>query len=179
MDAALQELLDTHAITRLLADYAHACDRCDTERMAATYWPDSWDDHGRDQMPGPQFAAHMTETVIPASCETLSHLLGQSRIVIEGDRAGAETYYLAVTLDTGTDGAARCNQLGGRYVDRLERRGGEWRIKQRVCLRDWSASFPVGDDHFAHARLTPGRRDGLDPSYAVLGWDHRAGSSAI
>jgi len=177
MDAQLQEMLDHYAITRLLADYAHACDRCDTERMAATYWPDSWDDHGRDKMPGPEFSVYMTRDVIPASCETLSHLLGQTRIMLDGDRAGAETYYIAVTRDAAPDGAPRCNQLGGRYVDQIERRSGEWRIKRRTCLRDWSVSMAVADDYFAHAELTPGARSGADPSYPVLGWTHSAGTS--
>lgn len=174
MDQRLQELLDHHAITRLLAEYAHACDRCDTERMAAIYWEDSWDDHGKDQATGPAFAELMTRELIPANCETLSHILGQSLINLAGDEAGAETYYLAVTRAVGADGQPICNQLGGRYVDRLERRAGEWRIKHRTCLRDWSVTLRVEDDHFAAAMLKPGHRSGEDLSYQVLGWQHGA-----
>lgn len=172
MDPRLQELLDHQAISRLLAEYAHACDRCDTDRMAAVYWEDSWDDHGRDQAAGPDFARAMTRKIIPENCETLSHLLGQSLIAIDGDEAGAETYYLAVTRSTGNDGEPRCNQLGGRYIDRLERRGGEWRIKHRTCLRDWSVTLRVEEDRFALAQLKPGHRSREDLSYPVLGWHH-------
>ena len=174
MDPRLQELLDQQAITRLLAEYAHACDRCDTERMASVYWADSWDDHGVTQAPGPEFARLMSRQIIPASCETLSHLLGQSLINIDGDSAGAETYYIAVTRDTTAEGEPRCNQLGGRYIDRLERRGGEWRIRHRTCVRDWSMSLRLEEDHFAHAELKLGQRSGEDLSYPVLGWQHRA-----
>ncbi len=174
MDPRLQELLDRQEIARLLARYAHACDRCDGEAMAAVYWPDSWDDHGRDQASGPDFARLMTGEIIPRTCETLSHLLGQSLIEIDGDRAGAETYYLAVTRSLGKDGEPRCNQLGGRYVDRLERRGGEWRIEHRTCLRDWSVTLRIEEDHFALAMLKPGHRSGEDLSYPVLGWQHGA-----
>ena len=179
LDPRLQEMLDHHAITRLLAEYAHGCDRCDTERMASVYWPDSWDDHGRDQATGPDFAELMTQRIIPANCETLSHLMGQSLITIDGDIAGAETYYLAVTRATDEDGQPSCHQLGGRYIDRLERRPNAdgqpvWKISHRTCLRDWSVSLKVDDDRFALAQLKPGHRSGDDPSYPVLGWRHRA-----
>jgi hypothetical protein len=30
--------------------------------------------------------------------------------------------------------------MGGRYVDRLERRNGEWRIAVRRCTIEWSLS---------------------------------------
>jgi hypothetical protein len=142
--------------------------------MAAVYWEDSWDDHGVTQAAGPQFARLMSREIIPRSCETLSHILGQSLINVDGDSAGAETYYIAVTRDTGADGEPRCNQLGGRYIDRLERRGGEWRIKHRICLRDWSMSLRLEDDYFAHAQLKAGQRSGEDLSYPALRWQHRA-----
>lgn len=175
MDERLRELLDHHEIRKLLATYAHGCDRCDTDLMASTYWPDSWDDHGKDQAPGPEFSRLMTREIIPAACETLSHILGQSLITVTGDTAGAETYYVAVTRARGKDGEALCNQLGGRYVDRLERREGQWRVKHRTCLRDWSVTLRVEEDHFALAGLEPGQRSGLDPSYAVLGLRHGGG----
>lgn len=174
LDQRLRAMLDHHEITRLLAEYAHGCDRCDTERMASVYWPDSWDDHGVNQATGPNFAELMTQRIIPASCETLSHLIGQSLVSVDGDSAGAETYYIAVTRSTDEGGEPRCNQLGGRYIDRLERRGGVWKITHRTCLRDWSVSLRVKEDTFALSQLKPGHRSGDDPSYPVLGWRHGA-----
>ena len=172
MDAGLQLLLDERDIRRLLAEYAHGCDRCDGALMGSVYAADSWDDHGVTKAAGPEFSRVMTEEIIPASCETLSHLLGQSLIEVDGDTARAETYYVAVTLST-VDGAPMCNQLGGRYVDRLERSHGAWKVKHRVCLRDWSVSLDVKADSFAHAQLTLGRRDGEDVGVALLGLAHR------
>ena len=32
--------------------------------------------------------------------------------------------------------------FGGRYVDRLEKRGGEWRISRRDYVLDWSHPLP-------------------------------------
>jgi ketosteroid isomerase-like protein len=172
MDARIQEMLDHHEIRKVLAEYVHGCDRCDTSAMAGVYWEDSWDDHGVTQAPGPEFARIMTTTRIPQDSETLSHLLGQSLIAVDGDGAGAETYFIAVTLANGADGRPRCHQLGGRYVDRLERRDGVWKIVHRVAVRDWSVSHVVEEDSFARAQLRPGARTSEDASYAVLGREH-------
>jgi hypothetical protein len=172
MDPQLQELIDERDIRRLLAEYAHGCDRCDGALMGSVYVADSWDDHGTVKAAGPEFARVMTEEIIPASCDTLSHLLGQSLVEIDGDTARAETYYLAVTRST-VDGVPMCNQLGGRYVDRLERVDGGWKVKHRVCLRDWSVSLEVKADTFANAQLTPGERSGADPGVALMGLAHR------
>jgi hypothetical protein len=168
MDKRLQLLLDERDIRRLLAEYVHGCDRGDAAVMGSVYAPESWDDHGRVKAPGPEFSQVMTDKLIPESCETLSHLLGQSLIEIDGDTAKSETYYIAVTRST-NEGVPMCNQLGGRYIDSLERIDGEWKVKQRVCLRDWSISLEVNADTFLEARLTPGARSGQDPGVALLG----------
>src|SRR5205085_6800983 len=101
-----------------------------------------------------------------------SHLLGQSLIRIDGDEAAAETYFLAVQRRRDAAGAPYCEQLGGRYVDRLERRNGSWRIKHRTAVRDWSISLEVRQDHFLKAELTPGLRSARDPGVAALGRAH-------
>ena len=171
LDERVREMLDHHEITQLIAEYCHGCDRCDTELMASTYWEDSWDNHGVSQAPGPEYA-RMTVPAIREETRTLSHHLGQSLIKVEGNEAGAQTYYLAVTLTNAPDGTPMCNQLGGRYVDRLERREGRWKVKERITVRDWSISLKVEHDIFALQELTPGRRSAQDPSYAVLKMTH-------
>jgi hypothetical protein len=173
MDPRLQMLLDERDIRRLLAEYAHGCDRCDGALMGSVYAPESWDDHGNVKASGQEFARVMTEEIIPASCETLSHLLGQSLIEIDGDSARAETYYIAVTRSVVGE-VPMCNQLGGRYVDRLERSDGAWKVSHRVCVRDWSVSLEVQTDAFAKSGLTPGARGPGDPGVALLGLAHTA-----
>ena len=167
MDRRLQNMLDHHEITRVLTEYCHGCDRCDERHMASVYWDDSWDDHGVHKAPGPQYA-RIAIPEIRDDTQVLSHHLGQSLIDVDGDKAGAETYFIAVTRTTSTDGRQLCNQLGGRYVDRFERREGVWKIKNRVTVRDWSVSLKVEEDVFALAQLTPGRRSADDPSCRVL-----------
>jgi hypothetical protein len=84
VDPRLQQMLDEHEIRRLLAEYVHGCDRVDAALLASVYWPDSWDDHGITQAPGPEFASIMTRR-ISNECEVLWHLMGQSLIRIDGD----------------------------------------------------------------------------------------------
>lgn len=175
MDERLQEMLDHYEITKTLSQYCHGCDRCDEERMANVYLDDSWDDHGDVEAPGPEFARIMTAR-IQSTTKTLSHMLGQSQIKVDGDEAGAETYFLAAFLTT-RDGVEICNQLGGRFVDKLQRVDGRWRIKHRIAMRDWSISLPVEHDYVAHSQLTEGSRSNADPSFAVLGLIHSAARS--
>ena len=85
---------------------------------------------------------------------------------IDGDVAHAESYSLGIFLDKGAETG---RVLAGRYIDRLERRDGEWRIALRrttveIAL-EGKAALPggtalVGSDYLK------GHRDRTDLSYA-------------
>jgi hypothetical protein len=171
MDARIQEMLDHYEITKTLKEYCFGCDRCDPEIMRSVYLEDSFDDHGHVKAPGPEFVRIMIGD-IRGTTDSLSHLLGQSLVRVDGDKAGADTYFLAVFHNTSEDGTRMCNQLGGRFVDRFEREDGRWRIKHRQVVRDWSISLPVEADALARAGLMHGQRSDSDPAFAVLGLRH-------
>jgi hypothetical protein len=67
------------------------------------------------------------------------HVLFQSNIDIDGDIAHGETYYQFV----GRNRDESVVLAGGRYVDRLERRGDEWRIALRTNIIEWATSPPA------------------------------------
>src|SRR3546814_3078060 len=140
IDSRLLEMLDHYEITRTLKQYCFACDRGDEARMAAVYLDDSWDEHGVYAARGPAFARIMSQAVAEQT-DSMFHLLGQSQIRVDGDVVGADSYFLAVSRNTGADGVVMCNQLGGRFVDYLERVDGGWKIKKRIVVRDWSISI--------------------------------------
>ena len=171
MDHRLQDMLDHHEIVKTLKQYCFAADRCDRPRMESVYAKESWDDHGVYAAPGPEFANIMTRE-IAAQTDTLFHMLGQSQIIIEGDAAGAETYFFAVAQSTREDGVVMCNQLGGRFVDSLVREEGCWLIKHRTVVRDWAISLPIEADWTEHAGLARGHRSSADPGYAALAQRH-------
>ena len=170
-EARLQEMWDHHEIRQLLATYCHGCDRGDEVEMASTYAPDSWDDHGTRKMEGRRFSIETVEESLRTT-NLVSHQLGQSLIRVDGDTAGAETYYIATLLYPGENGSETIGQLGGRYVDTLAREKGKWLIKDRVCVREWSHSHPVTGDWLAEAGFAGMHRSQDDPSYARLGLTH-------
>jgi hypothetical protein len=167
----LREMIDHFQIRKLLAQYCRGSDRADEPLMASIYAEDSWDDHGIVQAPGAEYSRIMCQQV-EETTESLSHHLGQSLITIDGDSAGAETYFIAVARDTAEDGTPMCNQLGGRFVDQLIREDGRWKVKHRKVLRDWSVAIPLHHDWVLSNTLTAGQRSDDDHSYAVLGTTH-------
>jgi hypothetical protein len=174
MDPRLQEVIDHHEIRRLLAEYCHACDRADGALMASLYaGDDSFDDHGLVRAPGPAYAEQMTRLIQERS-EVVSHILGQSLIRVDGDQAGAETFFFALMRVQGADGGPCLNQLAGRFVDQLVRVDGQWKIKHRTAVRDTSITLKVEQDMQAGYGMTPGRRDAEDPGVALVGIAHRS-----
>ncbi|RYE55547.1 MAG: nuclear transport factor 2 family protein [Rhizobiaceae bacterium] len=171
MDPRLQEMLDHYEISKTLNEYCHSCDRCDVDGVTSVYVEDSWDDHGAFQATGPDFARAIVPNILETS-ESMYHLLGQSMINVTGDEAGAETYFLAGARMPGDDGELVINQLGGRFVDRLERVDGAWKIKHRTVVRDWTIAIPLEKDWVLATHLKPGLRSNDDPSYAALGRVH-------
>jgi hypothetical protein len=170
MDDRIQTLLDHHEIQQLLATYCHGCDRGDEVEMASVYSEDSFDDHGPRKMSGRELAI---DTVGDTSASIVSHQLGQSLIRVQGDAAGAETYFLATVIyPPDAEGRQDINQLAGRYVDELRREDGAWRIKRRTCVREWSISLPVTRDWLAGQDFVQSRRGPADLSWRVLGLTH-------
>ena len=173
MDLRLQEMIDCHEIRKALALYCHACDRGDAALMASVYTgEDSFDDHGLVQAPGPEYAMRMTANILERT-DAVWHVLGQSMITIDGDTAGAETFFLGFMRLKPVDGVSRLNQLAGRFVDRFERIGGEWKIHHRTCVRDTSITLRVEEDMQAGYGIKPGTRDASDPGVALIGIAHR------
>ena len=167
MDPRLQELLDHHEIRQLLARYAHGCDRGDATVMGGVYAEESWDDHGPNKCDGRSFAAIITDDLV-AHGTMCSHLMGQSLIIVDGDAARAETYFLASISNRPGDPDATMHQLGGRYIDTLTRAAGTWKIARRICVRDWSASQPVRADWLQGAGFVGGCLGTDDPGAALM-----------
>ena len=69
--------------------------------------------------------------------------------------------------DTAPEGA-RDSVMALRYVDRFEREpGGEWRIRKRVCVWDYTYIVPAGDRWPWGEDYVLGQPNGDDPSYTL------------
>lgn len=160
-----RDLIAKQACLEVLARYARGVDRCDPELVRSTYHPDAFDDHGGYQGDAGGFVAWVKPTVMDAFACTM-HKLGNCLVEIadDGEHAFAETYAIAHHV-AGQDAGATDLIMGVRYLDRLERRRGAWRIADRRMTFEWERGLGVG----AQAELDGyrrGHRDGSDP---VLG----------
>ena len=164
MGLDLKSIADRIAIRDVLDRYCRGIDRLDADLVNSVYWDEAIDDHGIYKGPGKDFAAF----VIPMLREHFTgtmHALNQSLIELDGARARAETYFSAYHW-RGDRGSQGIEIVGGRYVDVLEERGGEWRIRDRVVIIEWARTDDdIKPSSFPLDVFVPGRRDSNDPAY--------------
>lgn len=137
--ADIEEMIARQKITDVLTRYARGIDRCDIDTLLSVFWPEAKADYGA----GAQLAAAWCRGTLEALKGMLrtQHAISNLLIVIDGAEAHAETYCQAYHELEGPAGR-REMVVGGRYLDRLERRGGEWRIAQRTYVMDWNRNTP-------------------------------------
>lgn len=165
----LAELADREAIRELLLRYCRASDRADEASLAAVYWPDAHDDHLAFSGTAAEFVAWALPNL--RAMRFNHHHVGNMLIAIDGRRAEAETYFLGYHSVPGEDGARRDSFSGGRYLDKLEKRGDEWRILRRLVVVDWFRELPDTQFFDLGPFGMPVPRGDLapdDPSYAFF-----------
>ncbi len=127
-------LWEERQIMDVLHRYSRGFDRHDMEIAKSAYWPDALDDH--QVFCG---LAHpmcdFFDQLIEDRYGSTQHHITNTRIEIDGDTAHTESYCFAVSPRRGT---LEPEIIGGRYIRRLEKRGGEWRIAAAALVADWS-----------------------------------------
>ncbi len=169
-DPAIHQLLHEQAIRRVLANYCRAIDRMDHDLLRTVYHPDALDTGrptGRGHTAGPveRFFATVAESNA-VGLEAAPILLGQTIFEFDGDVALTETSFAAFFRFRTDDGVVHEGHAG-RYLDRFERREGEWRIAHRHLVIDWANTYPHVEGARTH-RETTGLRSGDDQLYAFL-----------
>lgn len=178
----IQRIIDERDIRNVMLRYARGIDRRDWEMVRSVLHEDSQSHHGDFKGSRDEFVSWIAErhVAIPRS----THLLGNCTIEFGSDAVAAvESYFMAVMeLNAEAEehsrmllgdsdlnaiaGTIRIDILG-RYVDRFEKRDGEWRVASRKTVFDSTHSRPnVGsfDDKLDWAL---GRRDQADPIFEV------------
>ena len=129
----LQGLIDRQAILDCIHRYARALDRHDDELLASVFHPDAIDNHGPwvgGREPFVRWANHEVHSHLDAH---MHHITTHS-CELDGDVAHTESYVIFVHRHR--DGRT-ITVGGGRYIDRLEKREGEWRIALRRLIMDY------------------------------------------
>lgn len=175
---ALTQLLDREAIRECMFRYCRGIDRMDEQALRSAYWPEATDRHGPYSGSATGFIDWALEKL--KTTERSVHLVGNMSITLRGASAAVETYFQALQRDHDAQGALQEVFLAGRYVDRFEKRGEEWRIAARVVAYDWIR--PIGRPEGTEAsrfgvRQPIGARFPADPIYALLAsLDNESGS---
>jgi SnoaL-like domain len=180
MQEKLTWLLDRQEIVDVLTTYTRAVDRHDEDLLYRAYHEDMIDDHGafvgnREEFVDWAFNMQREHHAVT------QHFITNHTIDIDGDVAHSEAYFLWIAVNrTGVP----FTQVGGRYIDRLEKRDGHWYILARNVVTDWvmptvntreavesgaaAANFDYrGPREYALIATRPGpHRDRNDISYA-------------
>ncbi|HET8612196.1 MAG TPA: nuclear transport factor 2 family protein, partial [Sphingomonas sp.] len=158
--ADIDDLIARPDIYSVLTRYSRALDRCDVALMKSVYWPDGVDHHGVFDGNAAEFATFIIRE-IQNWFEVTMHALMNVHMEIADNTACTETYlfayhkvradkapeifgsrYMSMFRDHGLDADHHHFYFGGRYLNRLERRGGEWRIAKRQVVMDWNDNHP-------------------------------------
>ncbi len=175
------EQADREAIRDCLYRYCRGIDRLDVDLILSAYWPDASDEHGN-------FLAHSAQEFVDhavpiiRSIDLTTHFIGNVLIAIEGDHAFVESYIQAFHRMRREDGTRYDHMSSSRFIDRMEKRDDEWRIKRRVVVRDWFREFPDSAEwntgqlpqRLGYGRDKPlnlGLRKPEDPSYDLMRGD--------
>ena len=163
-EARLLEMLDRQDIMDCLHRYTRGMDRFDKELLLSAYHPDAIDDHGA--FVGSPEAFWDYHHAWHGKYNTgHHHSISNTSMELKGNTAHTETYWLFESMNV--DGS---NSLhGGRYLDRLEKRNGQWKIAARVCICEWHGKLGEiqMDPAYAEIMAGPGtgQRDKTDRSY--------------
>lgn len=139
--AKVQELWDREQIHQCILRYCRGCDRLDADLIRSAFHPDCLDEHGKFVGHPEEFIEWVTDMHSTAQLSH-QHAILNHMCEIDGDTAHTETYFMFVAMNR----KGKPTTIGGgRYVDRLEKRDGEWKIAARITLRDWSNMDEIPD----------------------------------
>ena len=127
-------LKDRIEILDCVAKQARGHDRHDAELMTRAYHDDGVDEHGPAVNLGPAYG-EWANKIHAASFLDHLHNITTHTCEIDGDVAHCESYVIG-TMRARDDETIVL--IGGRYLDRLERRGGVWKIAIRRCTIEWA-----------------------------------------
>jgi SnoaL-like domain len=182
-DPHLQALLDKQACAEVMMAYCRAIDHRDERMLRSVFHTESQHHHGfrgpssdpsRPSKPGKpgDFVAYALEVL--ATHTHTHHQLGNIFIELEADgtTAYSEAYFTAYhRMRAKSDPKAGADAfdtemdlwVGGRYMDRMTKRNGVWKIAYRVGTTDWMRIDPPSSRGHtatpADLRSQPNRRD--------------------
>lgn len=163
MAKTIEDVLAEAEIKEVHVRFCRANDRRDEELMRGCFHPDAVIEL-HETLDLEAFLA-LGRAVLGQYSGTW-HTTTNQLVEVDGDAAWAEHYTTSSHRTPADDNGPERDFIAfGRYVDRMERRDGEWRIARRRMLLDYTRTDPVGPGGPAFG-TGGGTRDRSDPSYA-------------
>ena len=167
----LAALADREAIRDCLYRYCRGIDRADEAALRSAYWPDATDQHGAHQGSATGFIDQALTRLRQGGRRV--HMISNILIELHGPAAAVESSFIALQTRIDAQGLWHETFLCGRYVDRFERRLGEWRVAARTVVYDWLEERPRPEladaPRLFGVRRPVGAQAPLDPVYQLLG----------
>lgn len=172
-----QRIADRLEIQDLMYRWCRAVDRLDRAGMLAVFHPGAIDSHGPYIGPVEGLVDWIFERHRPIGFS--SHFIGNLLIEFADENTALVESYVRTIQQYPAHAKQQLAQLTGgaagapdsamdmftssRYLDRVERRGGEWRIAHRTLVQDWKQLADVKYPALQpHEGWVIGRRDGQD-----------------
>ena len=160
-DTFLEELEARTEIEDCLKRFARAVDRQDWKAAREAYHDGAFDDHGFFKGPPDAFLAHIEK--LHAQQEHSMHF--NTNVLIEfqsKERAFVETYVLVLQRF-----ADKRVTASARYLDRFEKRSGEWRVAHRTLVFGDTVPEPMKEALRFPPEFTVQKHDMTDPLYSL------------
>src|ERR1700761_5598772 len=175
LEARLRRVEDKQAIHDVIVRYCRGVDRSDPDLVLAAFHDDAIDNHFGAVLPFREAIGTLkaARPGAPPSKTRSMHNICNVIIDLDGDIARCETY-VTVVVRIPHEGKEIDWTHAGRYVDRFERRNGEWRIAYRTVVYDLERFDEVipAPEGLSQARYLDnavrGKRGQGDFSYEIL-----------
>jgi hypothetical protein len=160
----VDELIAQQEIRDVLIRYTRGIDRMDPDLVRSCYHADAHDDHGAFQGTVDEFVAWVQDAL--SYFDSTMHFIGNQLVEVDGDAAHVESYCVAYHRRRTRGGEPGHDLITAlRYVDRVERRDGEWKIADRRCVFDWTRRDPIAGEWPLPPEALQGTRSRSDPAY--------------
>ena len=139
--AVLAEVVAKQEIAHAIATLQRGIDRRAAGLMKSAFHGDADVDYGFFVGPAVDFCDLMSGGPAPAPQHVTMHRPSNVWIKVHGERAISESYVFVYAPRSEPGGEVQA-LIGGRYLDRHERRNDEWRLSHRTYVLDWNTNRP-------------------------------------
>jgi ketosteroid isomerase-like protein len=165
-DTALQEMIDEFQLRKLVHAYCRAVDRGDIAALRDLYHRDAVDAHGGFSTGSVDQFFQQLAAARPY-IRTMQHNITTVNFAIAGHSAEGEIYTIAFHTLAGKERDVDV-VVGGRYLDKYEKRDGVWKLIERTIVTDWARVKDPSSLDMSHSitkDTLKGALDETDPSY--------------